>query len=148
MERTIANRKHNSKPATRLDLDGNTLNKAIENENCGSKGYRTAESIDVFLAFSCCLVERQKLSRRPTIIPHRQPEILYNMMRDSILIFWEVEVSWLMEISTLMKKALNIMNAPLQSLSHRSVGYQSMHTQIDLAKMAYLRKCNRECMQE
>jgi hypothetical protein len=63
-EQSIANQKHKSKPAIRLDHDGHKLNKATENKNCGSKGYRTTESIDVFLAFSWILAKRQKLSRR------------------------------------------------------------------------------------
>jgi hypothetical protein len=51
MEQSIANQKHESKPATRLDHDGHKHNKATENENCGSRGYRTTESIDAFLTF-------------------------------------------------------------------------------------------------
>jgi hypothetical protein len=44
--------------------------------------------------------------------------------------------------------ALNRMNKPLQSFHHDSVGYQSVHTQIDLAKKAYPYKRNREHKQE
>jgi hypothetical protein len=65
-----------------------------------------------------------------------------------VSIFWEVEVSWLVEILMLMKKALNKMNEPLQTLHHGSVGYQSVHTWIDLAKKAYPCKRNREHKQE
>jgi hypothetical protein len=50
----------------------------------------------------------------------------------------------LVEILTLVKKALNRMNELLQSLHHGSIGYQSMHTQIDLTKKAYPCKHNRE----
>jgi hypothetical protein len=74
-KQSTANQKHKSKPATRLDHDRHKLNKETENKNCGCKGYRTAESIDVFLAFSWSLIERQKLSRRHMIIPHVQSEI-------------------------------------------------------------------------
>jgi hypothetical protein len=70
MEQSIANQKHESKPATRLDHDGHKHNKATKNENCGSRGYRTTESIDAFLTFLWSLVERQKLNRRHMIIPH------------------------------------------------------------------------------
>jgi hypothetical protein len=59
-EQSIANQKHKSKPATRLDHDGHKLNKATENKNCGSKGYRTAESIDVFFGFFVDLGQKAK----------------------------------------------------------------------------------------
>jgi hypothetical protein len=50
------------------------------------------------------------------------------LMRGWIPIFEEVEVHQLVEISTLMKKASNRMNEPLQSLHHGSAGYQSVYT--------------------
>jgi hypothetical protein len=37
-------------PATRLNHDGDKLNKVTETKNCGSKGYRTAEDF-FFFAF-------------------------------------------------------------------------------------------------
>jgi hypothetical protein len=37
--------KDESKPTPRLNHDEHELNKATKNENCGSKGYRTAESV-------------------------------------------------------------------------------------------------------
>jgi hypothetical protein len=70
------------------------------------------------------------------------------LMRGWILIFREVEVSRLVEISTLMKKTLNRTNGPLQSLHHDSIGYQFMHTRIDLTKKTYSYKHNREHKQE
>jgi hypothetical protein len=45
MEQSTTNQKHESKPATRLNHDEHELNKATENEDCGSKGYRTAERV-------------------------------------------------------------------------------------------------------
>jgi hypothetical protein len=45
MEWSTANQKHESKPGTRFDHDEHKLNKATENKNCGSNGYRTAESV-------------------------------------------------------------------------------------------------------
>jgi hypothetical protein len=54
------NQKHNSKPVARLDHEGHKLNKATKNENCGSKGYRTAES-NFFVLSGSSMVERQKL---------------------------------------------------------------------------------------
>jgi hypothetical protein len=50
------------------------------------------------------------------------------LIRGWILIFRVVEVSQLVEISTLIKKAPDKMNEPLQSLHHDSIGYQSVHT--------------------
>jgi hypothetical protein len=43
-----------------------------------------------------------------------------------------------MEISTLMKKALNRTIKTLQSLHHGSVGYQHAHTRVGHAKKAKL----------
>jgi hypothetical protein len=54
------NQKHKSKLGTRLDHEGHKLNKATENENCRSKGYRTAES-NFFVLSGWSMVERQKL---------------------------------------------------------------------------------------
>jgi hypothetical protein len=45
MEQSTTNQKHESKLATRLDHDEHELNKAIENKNWGSKGYRIEESV-------------------------------------------------------------------------------------------------------
>jgi hypothetical protein len=42
-----------------------------------------------------------------TIIPHGQLKIKYHLMRGWFLIFLEVEVGRLVEISTLVKKAPN-----------------------------------------
>jgi hypothetical protein len=61
-------------------------------------------------------------------------------MRGLVSIF---QVTRLVEIPT-MKKAQNKTNGPLQLLHHNSVGYQSVHTRIDLAKKAYPCKCKWE----
>jgi hypothetical protein len=45
MKRSTTNQKHESKLATRLNHDEHELNKATENEDCSSKGYRAAESV-------------------------------------------------------------------------------------------------------
>jgi hypothetical protein len=58
-EWSTTNKKHESKPATRCNHDELELNKALTNENCGSKGYRMAESV-YFLAFSVHLATKAK----------------------------------------------------------------------------------------
>jgi hypothetical protein len=55
-------------------------------------------------------------------------------MRGWILIFREVEVSQLMDISMLMKKAPSRTIKILQSLHHDSVGYQHARSRVGLAK--------------
>jgi hypothetical protein len=60
MEWSTTNQKHKSKLATRLDHEEHKLNKATENENCGSKVYRTTKSVKFFLAFSVELVRKTK----------------------------------------------------------------------------------------
>jgi hypothetical protein len=59
--------------------DTTTMNtnstRRLTNENCGSKGYRTVESVYFFWLFRWSLVQRQKLTKRYTKIPHGQPEI-------------------------------------------------------------------------
>jgi hypothetical protein len=62
--------------------------------------------------------------------------LLGNVIRGWILIFHEVKVSQLMEISTMMNKAPSRMIEILQSLHHNIVGYQHAHTQVGLTKKA------------
>jgi hypothetical protein len=57
------------------------------------------------------------------------------LVRDWFPIFLEVEVSRLIEISMLMKKAPSRTIKTLQSLYHDIVGYQHTRTRIGLAKM-------------
>jgi hypothetical protein len=106
------------------------------NKNCVSKGDRTVKSVWNLLAFWWSMVERQKLTRRHMMIPHGQPEIWYHLMIGWFLIFWEVEVSRLMEISMLMNKALSRRIKTMQSLHHGSVGYQHARTLVGLTKKA------------
>jgi hypothetical protein len=51
--------------------------------------------------------ENRKQTRRHTSIPHGKRKILYHLIVGWVPIFREVRVSWLVEISTLMMKALN-----------------------------------------
>jgi hypothetical protein len=60
-----------------------------------------------FWLFQWSLVQRQKLTRKHTIITHEQPKIWYHLMRGWFPIFREVEVGQLVEISMLVKKAPN-----------------------------------------
>jgi hypothetical protein len=45
MEWSTKNKKKESKPTTRLNHDEHELNKATENKDCDSMGYKIAESI-------------------------------------------------------------------------------------------------------
>jgi hypothetical protein len=69
-------------------------------------------------------------------------------MRGLVPIFREVEVSRLVEISMLMKKAMNRSIVTLQSLHHGSIGYQHVRTRVGLIKKAHPYKCNQEHKQE
>jgi hypothetical protein len=89
-----------------------------------------------FCLFRWSLVQKQKLTRRHMIIPHEQSEIWYHLMRGWFLIFREVEVNRLMEISILIKKASSRPIETLQSLHHSFVGYQHVHTRVGLTKKA------------
>jgi hypothetical protein len=60
-------------PATRLNHDGDKLNKVTETKNCGSKGYRTAEDI-FFCFFGGSRYESSKQNKRNTCIPHGKPK--------------------------------------------------------------------------
>jgi hypothetical protein len=69
-------------------------------------------------------------------------------MRSWFSIFREVEISWLIEISMLMKKALSRTSETLHSLHHSSIGYQHTRTRVGLTKKAYPYKRNQEHKQE
>jgi hypothetical protein len=74
-----------------------------------SKGYRTVKDMNFFLFgfFGGSRYENSKQTKRNTSIPHEKPKIWYHLIVGWILIFREVHVSRLVEISTLMMKALN-----------------------------------------
>jgi hypothetical protein len=69
-------------------------------------------------------------------------------MRGWFPILREVEVGPLVEISTLMKKALSRTVETMQSLHHGSVGYQHTRTQIGLTKKAKFLQMQSRTQQE
>jgi hypothetical protein len=83
------------------------------NKFCDSKGYRTAEDMNFFGFFGGSRYENRKQTKRHTSIPHGKPKIWCHLIVGWVPIFWEVRVNWLVEILTLMMKALNSIGSNL-----------------------------------
>jgi hypothetical protein len=105
--------------------------------------------MNFFGIFSGSWYENSKQTKRHTCIPHGKHKIWYHLIIEWVPIFWEVQGKSIGgDLDVDDEGSEQCWFEPVQSLHHGSVGYQLMHTRIDLAKKAMSLKANREHKQE
>jgi hypothetical protein len=134
----------NMNPSQQQDTTTMNMNstRQLTNKNCGSKCYRIAESVYVFLAFSVELGTKTNTNYKTHKNTSRATGNLISLVELLVLDLPRGRGRSIGGDLSVGEEGSEQMIVTLQSLHHSSVGYQHVRTRVDLTKKAYPCKCN------